>query len=190
MAIERVVLVGFMASGKSVVGKALARRLGWRCVDLDEEIERLAARSIAEIFAHDGEAEFRRIEMEATRGTIGAKGLVLSCGGGWVTNPESFQLVPRDSLIVWLRVSPETAVARVRAHVDGAVRPLLANDDPIGTAVRLLREREALYQRADLTVDSDVRGVEDIVREIEAHVRDSATAPLASPFNKAHADQG
>lgn len=188
--VERVVLWGFMASGKSTVGEALARSLGWELVDLDREIERREGRTIAEIFAAEGEAAFRRVEVEVTREQIGRSRVVVSCGGGWVTNPESASLVPPRSLTVWLRVSPERVLERVRGDGDGPVRPLLAGDDPAVTVRRLLAAREPLYSRADLVVDTDGVGVGDIARQIETRVRESAPRRSNGSSSKAHADEG
>lgn len=183
-------LWGFMASGKSAVGALLASRLRWEFIDLDREIARRAGRPIAAIFREGGEPAFRRLEVEATRALIGRSGTVFSCGGGWVTNPEAPQLVPPRSLTVWLQVSPETALARVRGDVAGAVRPMLDAPDPAAAARALLAAREPLYQGADITVATDGRDIGTVVGEIEAHLRGSAVAPSESSSNKAHADEG
>ena len=138
MAVDRVILWGFMGCGKSAVGALLARRLGWEHIDLDREIERRDGRTIPAIFREEGEPAFRRLEVEATRALIVRRRVVFSCGGGWVTNPESWQLVPPGSLTVWLHVSPEVALSRVRADGGGAVRPMLDTSDP-EAAARALR---------------------------------------------------
>jgi shikimate kinase len=169
--VERVVLWGFMASGKSAVGAELARRLGWEHLDLDLEIERLDGRTVPEIFREEGEPFFRRLEVEATRALIGRPHSVFSCGGGWVTNPESSRLVPPGTLTVWLQVSPETALARIRADRDGRLRPMVNTPDPAATALALLAAREPLYRRADLTVSTDGRDVRAIADDIEARMR-------------------
>jgi shikimate kinase len=187
--VERVVLWGFMGCGKSAVGARLAERLGWEHIDLDREIVRRAGRSIAEIFRAEGEATFRRLEVEATRALIGRTQVVFSCGGGWVTNPESSELVPPRSLTVWLHVSPEVALSRVRADRGGAVRPMLDTPDPEAAARALHAAREPLYGRADVKIHTDGREVDALVTEIEAHVRGSAVAPQASPFLKDHGDE-
>jgi shikimate kinase len=190
VAVERVVLWGFMGCGKSVVGARLAERLGWEHVDLDHEIVRREGRSIAEIFHTGGEASFRRLEMEATRALIDRSRVVFSTGGGWITNPESLSLVPPRSLTVWLHVSPEVALSRVRADAGGAVRPMLDTPDPEAAARALHAAREPLYGRADVKIHTDGREVDALVTEIEAHVRRSAAAPQASPILKEHGDEG
>lgn len=176
--IERVVLLGFMGAGKTAVGLALARRLGWEHLDLDDEIVREEGRSVAELFRAEGEAYFRRREAEATRRVAARRRVVLSPGGGWITNPELLASLPADTLSVWLRVSPEEALARVRANPAQVERPLLQTPDPAGTVRRLLAEREHLYARAEVAVDTDGRPVESIVDEI-ASIMASRTAAVA-----------
>jgi shikimate kinase len=158
-----------MASGKSAVGAELARRLGWSHVDLDREIEAFAGRRIPDIFASDGEAAFRRMEAEATARLAGRESIVLSPGGGWVTQPALLEALGPGTLSVWLRVSPDEAVRRaVRAPGE---RPLLAGGDPLGAVRRLLSVREGAYARADLHIDTDARAVGSIVDDIERHIR-------------------
>jgi shikimate kinase len=165
-----VILWGFMTSGKSTVGAELARRQQWQHLDLDHEIEQRQGRSVSTIFAEEGEPYFRRLEVETTRDVIGRSGLVLSTGGGWVTNPESFSLIPQRSLTVWLRVSSATALARATSDGGGLSRPLLAGTNPAESIRRLLAAREPLYNRADLAVSTDGRAIGDIVSEIESHM--------------------
>jgi shikimate kinase len=177
---ERVVLLGFMASGKTTVGRLLAARLGWRHVDLDEEIEREEGRSVAEIFREEGEAYFRRREAEATGRLVEPPGTVLTPGGGWVTDPSLLDLLPAGTLTVWLHVSPEEVLRRVGAGAEALRRPLLAGPDPEGTVRRLLRERDALYRRAAHLVRTDGRDPERIARDIESILRGRSDAPPPS----------
>jgi shikimate kinase len=163
--ILRVVLVGFMASGKSTVGRLLAERLGWAFVDFDEEIEQRTGRSVGQIFAEDGEAAFRRLEARLTRELAPVEKLVMSPGGGWITQPELLASLPGATLVVWLRVSPEEAVARARRS--GTHRPLLGPADQLATAERLLERREPLYRLADVIVDVDGRSPGELAEEIE-----------------------
>jgi shikimate kinase len=170
-AAERVILWGFMASGKTAVGGAVARRLGWEHADLDVEIVRSEGREIAEIFATEGEPAFRAMELEATRRWITRPRLVLTPGGGWLTNAAVRSLVPPRTLTVWLEVSPEVVLARVAADAAGAERPLLRGADPLGTVKRLLAEREPLYRSALLHVPTDARTLEEIADQITSAVR-------------------
>lgn len=161
---SRIVLVGFMASGKSTVGPILAKRLGYRFVDLDVEVERLAGRSIPEIFRARGEAGFRRLEARVTAGLDGVERVVVAAGGGWMTRSELRDRWP-DAVRVWLRVTAETVVAR--AGDDLASRPLLDREDPVRAARALLAAREERYALAELRVDTDGRDPEAVAREIE-----------------------
>ncbi|HEU4561968.1 MAG TPA: shikimate kinase [Longimicrobium sp.] len=167
--IHRVVLLGFMAAGKTAVGAELARRLGWRQVDLDAWIEAREGKRVARIFAEDGEARFRALEAEATREVAGMTGVVLSPGGGWITRPENLEALGAGTLSVWLQVSPEEAVRR--AGEAPGERPLLAGPDPLAAARRLLGERTPLYARAALRVDTEGRPPEAVAAIIEAEVR-------------------
>lgn len=166
--LRRVVLVGFMGSGKSTVGAELARRLGWEHLDLDREIEAREGRTIPDLFRVYGEGRFRALEAAATEEAAGRARVVLSPGGGWITNPVLLERLGPGTLSVWLRVSPEAVLARVGRSGD---RPLLDVPDPARVVERLLAEREPLYQRADLRVDTDGLAVEEVVDRVEAEVR-------------------
>lgn len=173
----RVVLIGAPGSGKSRIASALARRLGWRHVDLDHEIERRAGRSIAEIFHREGEAAFRQLEAELTDEVAALERVVVSPGGGWITNPALVPKVRAGASIVWLSASLDTLLARLRAS--RVVRPLLATPDPRATLSRLLAEREPLYRAAaDIIVATDRRAVGEIVAEIVVGCRSSAVGQL------------
>lgn len=165
-AVERVLLVGFMASGKTTVGRLLADRLGWIHLDLDSEIERARGSSVAEIFARDGEESFREAEAEMTHRLIHSRRAVITPGGGWITNPALMEAVPPGTLTVWLRVSPEEVVRRVQRHGSTADRPLLGSGPPDARVRALLSEREPLYRRADITIDTTGRTAEDVAGEL------------------------
>lgn len=169
--IERVLLWGFMASGKTAVGSALAERLGWEHLDLDDEIVRRAGKPIASIFRDEGEAAFRELERECSRDLLDRPRTVLSPGGGWITNPGVLDRIPPNTLTVWLRVSPEAVLERLRANPGGPERPLLSTPDPQTRIRQLLAEREPAYSRAERTIPTDGRDVESIVAEIEAILR-------------------
>ena len=159
-----IVLVGFMAAGKSTVGKLLADRLGWRFLDPDAEIVRSTGTSIAEIFRERGEAGFRELERRLTASLHSVAPAVLAPGGGWITNPGARAALPPGAFLIWLRVSADEAVRRAQAT--GEERPLLAGADPLAAARVLLAAREPLYAAADLTVDVERREPADVVREI------------------------
>lgn len=170
-AVRRVVLLGSMASGKSTVGALLARRLGWPHLDFDREIEREHGRPVAEIFAEGGEAAFRSAEAAITPRLLRTAPAVLTPGGGWVTNPGVLGMLPPDTMSVWLRVSAPEVVRRAVAD-GGPARPLLQDGDPLDRVERLLRDREPLYRRADLHLDTDGRTPDQVAADLEARVRD------------------
>lgn len=168
-AVRRVVLLGYMASGKSTVGEALARRLEWSYLDFDVEIERREGATVQQIIAAAGEEHFRRLEAALTAEAAGADRLVLAPGGGWVTRPEFLDALGMETLAVWLRVSPEETVRRLRS--DTIDRPFKDHPDPVGMVTEMIVERLPLYERADLTVPADARSPESIAFEIEQLVR-------------------
>lgn len=146
------VLVGLPGSGKSVVGKRLAQRHGAAFVDLDEWIEREAGHTIAEIFAEDGEAEFRRREREA----VAALGFassdrrlrrVIATGGGTIVDPRNRWPLLRGRVAIWLDGRPDVLAQRLRRSRN--VRPLIAGRDPIGAVRALAAERERFYAAAN-----------------------------------------
>jgi len=178
--LRRVLLVGFMASGKSTVGRILARDLGWRFVDLDECVEEEEGCSIAEIFRLRGEAHFREVEDRLTRGMLQEDRVVLGSGGGWAAHPGRLRDLPPGTTSIWLRVSPEEAVRRSGGQ-PGA-RPLLAGPDPVREARDLLSVREVQYVEADLEVDTEGRTPEDVTAHIVAFVtRHQAKSPAVEP---------
>lgn len=172
--IERLVLVGFMYSGKSSVGRLLADRLGWEFLDFDEIIEHDQSRRISDIFRQEGEAHFRSIEAELTRRLEDRRKVVMAPGGGWVTQPDLVERLREGSLIVWLRVQPETIYARHQAE-QAMERPLLEVEDPLAAIRVILAARTPLYEGADAVVDTDARAPEDVAEEIAGLFRERVT---------------
>ena len=165
---ERVVLVGFMGSGKSTVGRLLARRLGWVLVDLDEAVEAATGIKVAELFRTRGEAAFRQLEAEAGVAAAARARVVIAPGGGWSLVPGRLDGLPEGSLTVWLRVRPETAARR--ATGTRRVRPLLSGPEPVARARELLREREPAYSRARLQLHADRASPSALVDAIVAYM--------------------
>ncbi len=142
-------LVGMMGAGKSAVGRPLADALGYRFVDADTVLEGAAGRTIPEIFASEGEAQFRQLETAVLGQISGWHSLVVATGGGVVTRPENWGHM-RQGLVVWLDAPAEQLLARLGS--DPTPRPLLQADD-LGSRLRqLLAERQPLYAQADLHV--------------------------------------
>lgn len=174
-------LWGFMASGKTAVGSRLAARLGWEHVDLDAVIVRRAGKPIAEIFRQEGEAAFRALEMAVSRDHLARTKSVISPGGGWITNEGVLDQLPSGTLTVWLRVTPDTVLKRLRRGRGAPTRPLLADPDPAQRVRTLLAQREPLYRRAARIVETDGRSVASVVAEIAAFVQPPLSASQRRP---------
>lgn len=159
-----VVLVGFMGSGKSVVGRALARRLRADFVDTDERIERTAGKTIPEIFSGEGEPAFREREKTALREALSVPGRVVATGGGAFLSGENRAVLSAYGPVVYLEASAETLVARLGEDTG---RPLLKGDDPGATVRDLLARRTAGYRLADHTVATDGLTVEEVADRVE-----------------------
>jgi shikimate kinase len=144
------VLVGIMGSGKTTVGRRLAKELDRPFADADEQVELRAGRTVKAIFRDDGEEAFRRLESKVVAELLGRRApLVIAAGGGLVTRPANRELLARHAFVVWLRASARFVAERA----DPTHRPLLA-DDPVGTLDRLVAERAPLYEAAaDAVVD-------------------------------------
>jgi shikimate kinase len=153
-----------MGTGKTTVGRAVAHRIGFRCVDSDHEIEREAAKTVAQIFAEEGEAAFRRLEWRFVEAGHAPERLVVACGGGLVVQPGMLDLLSSKGVVICLHASIETILARTKRH--GATRPLLDVDDPDARARALYAEREATYKAAGTVILTDSRPL----GEIAAHV--------------------
>ncbi len=171
---SRVVLVGFMGSGKSAVGRVLARRLGYRFEDMDRRIEERTGRTIAEIFREEGEAAFRKLEREEALAVSRLAGRVVASGGGAFAETETRAILQKGALTVWLRCNLDRILSRVPA--DGS-RPLAGNRDIMRA---LLAQREPWYRMADVAVDASTGSprevAERIVGLIEGRTRKTTSA--------------
>ena len=161
---KRVLLVGFMASGKSSTGEELASRLGWDFKDFDTVIAARARKSVSRIFAEDGEMEFRRLESSVAEDLLARPGTVVASGGGWPAQPGAWKMVAEYTMTDWLKVSP--AVAVWRASKQGPTRPLLDGEDGTEQATVLLLGREAAYSRAQYSLDSERYRAPEMADEI------------------------
>jgi len=155
-----------MGAGKSTVGPALAARLGRPFVDTDQEVERVAGATVAEIFSREGEAGFRERERAAID-AASQQAAVVALGGGAIVQPDAADRLTASGLVVWLEADPETILARIG---DAESRPLLAGLDPAEQRAKLealLAARKPYYARAAIRVDA-TRAPEAVVDEIVA----------------------
>ena len=164
----QVILTGFMATGKTEVGRRLARRLGRPFVDLDGLVEARAGKSVAEIFSAEGEGRFRELERAAVKEACGVADALIATGGGTLVDPDNRRRLAAAGPIVCLSAPPEEILRRVG---DAASRPLLANGNGQGARLErvraLLAERAPVYALATHAVDTaglDVDAVVDRVR--------------------------
>ena len=165
-------LTGFMGSGKSTTGPLLAEQLGWRFLDADEVIETEASMRIAEIFAREGEAAFRRREREAILRLAGEDGLVLALGGGAIEADEIRELLISSPETLLIHLEVELATALRRCGGTTGTRPVLA--DQANLAARYQR-RLPLYRMAHLSVATDPLTPKQVVEALIAALRDWET---------------
>ena len=162
-----VILTGFMGTGKTTIGQRLAQRLGKEFVDTDAHIEQQEGRSIASIFASNGEAYFRALERRVV-GEAVQKDAVVATGGGAIVDPVTLERMRAAGPIICLTADVEVILQRAVANND---RPLLDTADRRERISQLLRERAAAYAQADMTVDTSHRSVEAILADILAFLQ-------------------
>jgi len=167
------VLVGMMGAGKTSVAERLARRRGWPVLDSDRQVEAMVGRSVAEIWADDGEAGFRHLEARVLADALASTApSVIAAAGGTVLDPANRRLLGMHTPVVWLRAGVDTLARRLGA---GTGRPLLAGDVAAAVA-RLDAERRPLYAEvADVTVDVDDLSIDEVADRIDAEL--AGTAP-------------
>ena len=183
-----IALTGFMAAGKTVTGRRLARSLGWSFVDLDAVIEAKEGRAVRDIFSGrysggdetdavirgvlaeevlGGEHYFRELEKAALGQVLNGSEQVIALGGGAVVDPDNLRLLKERSLLIWLKVSPQTVLGRTGGSDD---RPLLQGPDRLQRIEELFAERESIYAEADFTLDTDELTVDQVVQRIQQQI--------------------
>jgi len=175
-----IILVGFMGTGKTTIGRALADRLKRAFIDMDVELEARAGKPIPRIFAEDGEAVFRRMERDLVvelagrpvRHSLGGGGsnLVIAAGGGIVLNPDNIRDFSATGRVICLQAAPDEILRRVAGS---SHRPLLEQGAKDERIRNLLRQRQPLYDAIAIRVDTTGQTVDQIIARIQAALRDS-----------------
>jgi XRE family transcriptional regulator, aerobic/anaerobic benzoate catabolism transcriptional regulator len=165
-----VALLGLRGAGKSTIGRRLARRLRLPFVELDRRVAEASGLALDEIFALHGEDYYRRLEREALERVLAeGRPVVLATGGGLPASPETYALLRRRALTVWLKAEPEDHWNRVVQQGDR--RPMADHPQAMAELRRLLAAREPLYAEAAVTVDTSRLGLEGTVRAVQAALR-------------------
>lgn len=166
---SKVALVGLRGAGKSTVGARLAARLGCPFVEVDQAVEERAGVALGEIFEFGGSARYRDLERDALVGLLERPGpAVLATGGSVVTAADTWALLRASARTVWLRASPQSHLSRVEAQ--GDLRPMRGRANALAELEGILSLRTPLYAQAGLHVDTEGRGVEEVVGEIAGAV--------------------
>ncbi len=164
--VERIVLIGFMGTGKSAVGKLLAEKLNWQFFDTDTEIVKRTGREIKEIFEKEGEAFFRKLEAEVVQSVNAYKGAVIATGGGTAVSVPEFIKTP-GTLVVYLQTSFSRLCERLRGDTS---RPLFRDVD---MASQLYLTREPRYSElADINIDETDLNLEEVTAKLYEIVRE------------------
>lgn len=160
-----VIVTGFMGTGKTTVGRRLAKRLGWRFVDVDALIEAGAGKSVAQIFAEHGEGVFRRMERRTILRVIRAPHQVIATGGGAFVDAQNRARLRVSGPVICLTARPRTILARVGPRL--SARPLLRGAaSPLARIRMLLTQRARSYAQADLTIDTSALSIDEVVERL------------------------
>ena len=178
--IHNIALIGFMGTGKTSVGRLVALQLHYEFADTDDLIEKRAGKSIAQIFAQDGEPAFRELERQLVAEMAGWRRQVISTGGGLAANEANLASLKQHALVVCLWATPEAIWKRVRSQTH---RPLLQGPDPVGKIRALLEERTPFYRQADVMVNTGLRSMREVTQQVlhQFHLARTRTIPRENP---------
>jgi shikimate kinase len=160
---KNIYLVGFMGTGKTTVGRELARKKKWRFVDLDELIELREGRSIADIFSKKGELYFRALEKKILKEISLEKGFVVSCGGGIVCDEDNIRVMKETGMVICLKAQPSVILKRTKRLNS---RPLLNVNNPKEKINLLLKLRAPYYAKADKLIDTSKLSISKVAEEV------------------------
>jgi XRE family transcriptional regulator, aerobic/anaerobic benzoate catabolism transcriptional regulator len=173
--VDRVALIGMRGAGKSTLGRLAAKRLRWKFIELNREVERESGFAMAEIFRLYGQEGYRRLELNALR-KISARRepMILATGGGIVSEPTTFELLVSSFFTIWLKAAPEEHMARVRQQ--GDLRPMANERAAMDELRTILSTREPFYARADAVIDTSGKSVDSGANEILAVIASASGA--------------
>jgi len=160
---NNIYLVGFMGTGKTAVGQALAKKKKLQFVDLDDLIELREKRTISDIFAQDSEPYFRKVEKRVLKEVSREKKFVVACGGGIVLDKDNIKTMKKTGIIICLAASPQIILRRTSAYRH---RPLLNVSNPRKQIELLLKLRSPYYAQADKTIDTSKISVKEVIEKI------------------------
>lgn len=164
-------ITGFMGTGKSTIARVLANRLGMFWLDSDLQIEKEQGKPIPEIFVQDGEEAFRKMERDFIESGHPDRGVIVSCGGGLVTQPGMVEQLKSKGVVVCLLASPETIYERTKSNRN---RPLLDVADPLERIGDMLCEREPIYRMAGTQILTDHRPLIEVAMHVSrVYLRES-----------------
>ncbi len=163
MKIKRIILTGFMGTGKTAVGETLAGRLGFQFLDTDLMVEKDTGKTISEIFEKEGEAVFRGYEKKMLKKALEREKVILATGGGAIVDQENLKLMKEKGVVIGLVASAEAILERI-AKMD--TRPLLKTKDQMKKIRELLSERSPYYREADKIIDTTSKTIDKTVDEI------------------------
>ncbi len=160
---KNIVITGFMGTGKTSVGRRVAKELNMRFVGTDGLIEKEAKMPISEIFAQFGEGQFRKLESMVIGEVSARTGAVISTGGGAIINPLNLKALKRNGIVICLTASVNAILSRIGKSNE---RPLLSLSNKEEIISDLLKEREPSYKKADFIIDTTTKGIKEVVNEI------------------------
>ena len=165
---KNIILTGFMGTGKTSVGKCLAKELNLKFIDTDDLIEKEAGIYINEIFTKFGETYFRQLESKVINEVSSGANMIIATGGGAVVNPLNLLALKKNGILICLTASIDVILSRVGS---GDERPLISEDDKKGAISNLLKVREPFYKKADFIVDTTTKTVGEVIKEIKEKIK-------------------
>jgi shikimate kinase len=166
--IVNLALIGFMGTGKTSVGRLAAEFLNFEFLDTDDLIQTRTNRTVADIFAREGEPVFRALERQLVEELAGRTGVLIATGGGLPADANNLASLKRHALVICLWASPDKIWERV-CHQNH--RPLLNDPDPRGKIISLLAAREPAYKQADILVNTDLRTLREVAQQVAHQYR-------------------